>query len=73
MFALGVTIKGHQADTMNPAAGGADPWAITPREYVKYQEQFRSLNPINEMVTGGQAREFFLQSQLPPMVLGEIW
>lgn len=59
---------------MNPAAAASiDPWAITPREYVKYQEQFRSLKPQNEMVTGAQAREFFLQSQLPPMVLGEIW
>lgn len=24
-------------------------------------------------VTGAQARDFFLQSQLPPLVLGQIW
>lgn len=50
-----------------------DPWVITPRERVKYLEQFRALHPQNEIVTGAQAREFFLQSQLPPLVLGEIW
>lgn len=66
--ALGVTRNGA---TMIPAAG--DPWVITPREYAKFQEQFRTLQPLNEMVTGAQAREFFLKSQLPPMVLGEIW
>lgn len=50
-----------------------DPFVITSRERVKYVEQFRSLNPLNEIVTGQQARGFFLQSQLPPAVLGEIW
>lgn len=29
-----------------------DPWVVTPRERVKYQEQFRSLKPQNEIVTG---------------------
>lgn len=51
----------------------ADPWAITPRERAKYQEQFKALVPENGIVTGMQARGFFLQSQLPPQVLGEIW
>lgn len=50
-----------------------DPWVITPRERVKYQEQFISLKPLNGIVTGKQARGFFLQSQLSPMILGEIW
>ena len=50
-----------------------DPWVITARERAKYLEQFRALRPNNNIVTGGQAREFFLQSQLPPPVLGEIW
>lgn len=50
-----------------------DAWVITPRERAKYQEQFRSLQPQNGIVTGQQARGFFLQSQLPPLVLGEIW
>lgn len=50
-----------------------DPWAITARERAKYQEQFNGLKPQNDIVTGQQARGFFLQSQLPPQVLGEIW
>lgn len=50
-----------------------DPWVITPRERTKYQEQFKSLKPQNDHVTGMQARGFFLQSQLPPQILGEIW
>lgn len=56
---------------MNPAV---DPWVITPRERTKYVEQFRALKPgAGDIVTGAQVREFFLQSQLPPLVLGEIW
>ncbi|KAG4066602.1 hypothetical protein HA402_007238 [Bradysia odoriphaga] len=50
-----------------------DPWVITSRERVKYLEQFKSLQPINGIVTGQQARGFFLQSQLPPLTLGQIW
>lgn len=50
-----------------------DPWMVTARERVKYQEQFNALKPLNDIVTGQQARGFFLQSQLPPQVLGEIW
>lgn len=50
-----------------------DPFIVTSRERLKYQEQFRSLKPQNEIVTGQQARGFFLQSQLSPMILGEIW
>lgn len=51
----------------------ADPFVIMPRERAKYIEQFKSLKPVNEIVTGQQARGFFLQSQLPPQILGEIW
>lgn len=50
-----------------------DPWIITPRERAKYIEQFKSLKPQNDFVTGQQARGFFLQSQLSPMILGQIW
>lgn len=55
---------------MNPAI---DPWSVASRERVKYQEQFNALQPQNDIVTGQQARGFFLQSQLPPQILGEIW
>ncbi|XP_076392418.1 dynamin associated protein 160 isoform X5 [Megachile rotundata] len=52
---------------------GVDPWIIQPRERARYQEQFDSLKPINGVVTGEQAKEFLLKSQLRPAVLGEIW
>lgn len=54
-------------------SAAADPFVITTRERAKYLEQFKALKPINDIITGQQARGFFLQSQLPPAVLGEIW
>ncbi|XP_058446969.1 intersectin-1 isoform X2 [Malaya genurostris] len=51
----------------------ADPFVITSRERFKYEEQFKSLQPVNGVVTGAQAKGFFLQSQLPPLILGQIW
>ncbi|XP_017094939.2 intersectin-1 isoform X1 [Drosophila bipectinata] len=55
---------------MNPAV---DAWAVTQRERLKYQEQFKALQPQAGFVTGAQAKGFFLQSQLPPLILGQIW
>ncbi|KAM8716657.1 hypothetical protein ACLKA7_003524 [Drosophila subpalustris] len=55
---------------MNPAV---DAWAVTHREKLKYQEQFKALQPQGGFVTGAQAKGFFLQSQLPPLILGQIW
>ncbi|XP_034474996.1 intersectin-1-like isoform X2 [Drosophila innubila] len=55
---------------MNPAV---DAWAVTQREKLKYQEQFRALQPQAGFITGAQAKGFFLQSQLPPLILGQIW
>lgn len=55
------------------SAGAVDPFIITSRERAKYLEQFKSLKPLNDIVTGQQARGFFLQSQLAPAILGEIW
>lgn len=52
---------------------GMDPWVIQPRERQRYQEQFESLNPINGVVTGEQAKGFLLRSQLQPAILGHIW
>ncbi|RXG67148.1 Intersectin-1 [Armadillidium vulgare] len=51
----------------------SDPWIITPLERKKHDEQFKSLGPINGFITGEQAKGFFLQSRLPPQVLGVIW
>lgn len=50
-----------------------DPWVITQKERFKYTEQFNTLQPVNGIVTGAQAKGFLLQSQLPPLVLGQIW
>ncbi|CAH1112689.1 unnamed protein product [Psylliodes chrysocephalus] len=57
------------------AAGtpSTDPWVILARERARYEEQFRSLKPTNGIITGDQAKSFLLQSQLPPLVLGQIW
>lgn len=54
--------------------GATDPlWMIQAKERARYEEQFKSLNPENGVVTGEQAKGFFLQSQLPPNILGQIW
>lgn len=50
-----------------------DPWAVTAPERTKYLGHFTALKPQNDIVTGQQARGFFLQSQLPANILGEIW
>ncbi|XP_069975866.1 intersectin-1-like isoform X2 [Penaeus vannamei] len=51
----------------------ADPWIVTPGERVKHEEQFNTLRPAGGFITGEQAKGFFLQSRLPPPVLGIIW
>lgn len=50
-----------------------DPWMIHPRERARYQQQFESLRPINGIITGVQAKGLLLRSELPPVVLGQIW
>ena len=57
------------------AAGGAgDPWTILPDERARHQQQFQSVGPTPQgMINGNQARGFFMQSGLPPMVLAQIW
>ena len=51
----------------------ADPWMVTAGERIKHEEQFRSLAAGAGMVSGDAAKKFFLQSRLPPQVLGVIW
>ncbi|XP_068136346.1 intersectin-2 isoform X2 [Hyperolius riggenbachi] len=53
--------------------GGPNMWAITTEERAKHDKQFASLKPISGLITGDQAKNFFLQSGLPPAVLAEIW
>ncbi|XP_066975778.1 intersectin-1-like [Macrobrachium rosenbergii] len=51
----------------------ADPWVVTPGERTKHEEQFNAIRPTNGFISGDQAKGFFLQSRLPPPVLGIIW
>ncbi|KAM4771591.1 intersectin-2 [Rhinophrynus dorsalis] len=53
--------------------GGPNMWAITTEERAKHDKQFASLKPTGGLITGDQARGFFLQSGLPPAILAEIW
>ncbi|XP_023246440.1 intersectin-1 isoform X2 [Copidosoma floridanum] len=57
----------------SPITPGTDPWVVTMPERVRYQQQFDALQPINGIITGVQAKDFLLKSQLPPPVLGQIW
>lgn len=50
-----------------------DPFVITPPERARFESQFNALQPINGIVTGDQAKGFFMQSQLPLPILGAIW
>ncbi|XP_069034836.1 intersectin-1 isoform X5 [Lepisosteus oculatus] len=56
-----------------PFGGGLDFWAITVEERAKHDQQFHSLKPTAGFITGDQARNFFLQSGLPPPILAQIW
>ncbi|GAB6032532.1 hypothetical protein CHUAL_011425 [Chamberlinius hualienensis] len=50
-----------------------DLYAILPEEWAKFDDQFQRLKPIGGMITGDQAKGFFLQTRLPPALLGQIW
>ena len=50
-----------------------DPWVITPQERARHMDQFSTTNPVDGFITGAQAKGFFMQSGLPPMVLAQIW
>lgn len=50
-----------------------DPWAILPMEKARHAEQFATVGPVNGMITGAQAKGFFMQSGLQPMALAQIW
>ncbi|XP_055083049.1 intersectin-1 isoform X1 [Periophthalmus magnuspinnatus] len=53
---------------------GPDVYLISVDERAKHDQQFHSLSPnAGGYITGDQARNFFLQSGLPPPVLAQIW
>jgi intersectin len=54
---------------MNPH----DPFLVTTKEKLRFEQQFNALNPQNGFVTGAQAKDFFLKSGLPLLILGQIW
>ncbi|KAM9726715.1 LOW QUALITY PROTEIN: intersectin-1 [Menidia menidia] len=53
---------------------GPDVFLISMDERAKHDQQFLSLSPTaGGYITGDQARNFFLQSGLPPPILAQIW
>lgn len=54
---------------MNPN----DPFLVTTKEKLRFEQQFNALQPVNGFVTGAQAKGFFLKSGLSPVMLGQIW
>lgn len=53
---------------------GPDVFLISVDERAKHDQQFHSLSPTARgYITGDQARNFFLQSGLPPPILAQIW
>uniref|UniRef100_A0A7N6A8Z4 Intersectin-1 n=1 Tax=Anabas testudineus TaxID=64144 RepID=A0A7N6A8Z4_ANATE len=53
---------------------GPDVFLISVDERAKHDQQFHSLSPTARgYITGDQAKNFFLQSGLPPPILAQIW
>lgn len=53
---------------------GPDVFLISVDERAKHDQQFHSLSPTaGGYITGDQAKNFFLQSGLPPPILAQIW
>ncbi|KAH8021819.1 hypothetical protein HPB51_018311 [Rhipicephalus microplus] len=52
---------------------GFDPWVIPPESRVKFDAQYRQMQPAGGFITGEQAKKLFLQSGLPPAVLAKVW
>uniref|UniRef100_A0A914WKU6 Uncharacterized protein n=1 Tax=Plectus sambesii TaxID=2011161 RepID=A0A914WKU6_9BILA len=58
---------------MSTIGGTNNPWLISAADRTKHDQQFFSLTPLNGLITGEQARGFFMQSGLPPNILAQIW
>nr|XP_054752972.1 intersectin-1-like isoform X1 [Lytechinus pictus] len=58
---------------MMQGGGMHQDWRITAEDRAKHDNQFNQLKPVNGFITGEAARGFFMQSGLPPQVLGQIW
>lgn len=54
-------------------ARGPNDWAITPEDFSHHFAYYHRITPPGETLGGERAREFFLQSKLPPQTLSHIW
>jgi intersectin len=50
-----------------------DPFVVTTKEKLRFEQQFNALGPVSGIVTGAQAKGFLLKSGLSPLLLGQIW
>lgn len=48
-------------------------WNVTIEEKKVFEGQFTSLEPIDGNISGEKAKNFFVQSGLPPNILAFIW
>eukprot|EP00126_Sphaerothecum_destruens_P011312 Sdes_comp20896_c0_seq1m18033 len=48
-------------------------WKISEAQRQKYENHFTSLSPVHGFVSGEAARNFLLESKLPPPILLKIW
>ncbi|XP_062582033.1 epidermal growth factor receptor substrate 15-like 1, partial [Saccostrea cucullata] len=49
------------------------PWCITDAEKAKYEPVYKSLNPVNNLLSGDKVKPMLINSKLPIEVLGKIW
>jgi hypothetical protein len=50
----------------------SSPFIISHPEFQQFEIQFIALKPVDGFLTGDQARNFFIQSGLPPPILGQV-
>eukprot|EP00730_Choanoeca_flexa_P000122 TRINITY_DN10053_c0_g1_i4.p1 TRINITY_DN10053_c0_g1~~TRINITY_DN10053_c0_g1_i4.p1 ORF type:complete len:224 (+),score=50.45 TRINITY_DN10053_c0_g1_i4:87-758(+) len=63
------------ADVIESARAKVEPkvdWTLTPKEILKYDKEFKAAAK-DGIVSGAEARDLLMQSQLPTAVLGRIW
>lgn len=51
----------------------AGDWRISADERIRYESYFQQCGPMQGYLSGEQAREFFVKSNLPGDVLRKIW
>lgn len=51
----------------------AEDWSISEELRAKCLQQFAELHPVNGVLEGNKARQFFIQSKLPHQELSAIW